>query len=297
MQAGKLAGPEEITAEIGRITGLIRASVQPDEQAFVLVSGGIDSDVTARLGAAALSAERLRLATVIQDDMEERHLDNARGLAKDLGVTLVEIDLRGINTEIVYRLGAADPAEGFDPLGLIDPARMKCSLRTVLLSSYQDRGYVVLGTSNQTESQLGFFLPFGDGIWHVGPIAHLYKTEVRLIGEQLGTAPAVQDQPPSAGFWKGETDGEDMGFWLVNRAPIQRERDFSPEEERQAAELTRRLDEKVIDTLLLGIAEGEDIRNSPLAAGLGADLVDALTAIVERSSRLKNRPIGVALGR
>jgi NAD+ synthase len=297
MKSGQLFGREGTQEEIDRIVELIRANVQADEQAFVLVSGGIDSDVTARLGAAALSPERLRLATIIQDDMEDQHLENARSLAKDLAVRLVEIDLRGINLEIMYRLAAADPAEQFEPLGLIDPSRMKCSLRTAVLSAYQDRGYVILGTSNRTESQLGFFLPFGDGIWHVGPIAHLYKTEVRLIGDKLGTSSIVQTQPPSAGFWKNETDEEDMGFWLVNRAPIQREREFSPDEEAKAAELTRRLDEGKVDALLLGLADGEDVRNSTVAADLGADIVDSLIAIVEGSSRLKNRPIGVAIER
>jgi NAD+ synthase len=293
----KLVDKESVVREIDRIVELIRANVGADESAFVLVSGGIDSDVTARLGAAALPPERLRLATVIQDDMEERHLTNARDLAKSLGVELFEIDLRGLNVELVYRLAAGDPEQRFDPRGLIDVARMKCSLRTVILSSYQDRGYVVLGTSNRTESQLGFFLPFGDGIWHVGPIAHLYKTEVRLVGEHLGTAQDVQDQPPSAGFWQGETDQEDMGFWLVNRAPIQREREFTPEEDRRAAELSSRLDEHKIDALLLDIASGDDVRSSALAAELGEEVVDSMLAIVERSARLKNRPIGVALER
>lgn len=297
MKTRKLIEQSEVQEEIDRIIGLIRANVRADERAFVLVSGGIDSDVTARLGVSALSAERVHLATIIQDDMEEQHLENARDLARDLNVGLAEIDLRGVNLEVMYRLAAGDPGEEFEPLGLIDPARMKCSLRTAVLSAYQDRGYVVLGTSNQTESQLGFFLPFGDGIWHVGPAAHLYKTEVRLIAEKLGTSAIVQSQPPSAGFWKGETDGEDMGFWLVNRGPIQREREFSPEEDAQAAELSRRLDEKKIDVLLLGLASGEDVRNSPEAADLGADIVDSLIAIVERSARLKNRPLGVALER
>jgi len=293
----KLIEQAEIQEEVDRVIAMIRANVHQDERAFVLVSGGIDSDVTARLGVAALSAERVHLATIIQDDMEEQHLENARSLARDLNVSLAEIDLRGINLEVMYRLAAGDPDQDFEPRGLIDPARMKCSLRTAVLSSYQDRGYVVLGTSNQTESQLGFFLPFGDGIWHVGPIAHLYKTEVRLIGEKLGTSAVVQSQPPSAGFWKGETDQEDMGFWLVNRGPIQREREFTPEEDAQAAELSRRLNEREIDSLLLGLAGGEDIRNSAEAADLGGDLVDSLIAIVERSSRLKNRPLGVALKR
>ncbi|HYY09807.1 MAG TPA: NAD(+) synthase, partial [Kineosporiaceae bacterium] len=220
--------------EVDRLVAFIAGKVDP-EPALVLASGGLDSDVIARLTARAVGPERLRLVTILQDDMNPTHLDNARELASDLGVGLVELDLRGIGLDVVYRLAAGDPEQRFDPKGLLDPARMKCSLRTVVVSSYQDRGYVVLGTSNRTEAELGFFLPFGDGVWHVGPIAHLYKTEVRLIAEQVGTRPHVLEQPPSAGFWHDQTDREDLGFWLVNRGPIQSERDFSDAEVAEAA--------------------------------------------------------------
>jgi NAD+ synthase len=293
----ELLRPVDVPDELNRLVELIRTDIRTEESGFVLVSGGLDSDVVARLAAAALTPARLKLATVIQDDMNPAHLEHARNLAKDLGCELVEIDLRGVNLTVLYRLASADRAEEFDPLGLLDPARMKCSLRTVVLSSYQDRGYIVLGTSNRTESQLGFFLPFGDGIWHVGPIAHLYKTEVRLLAEKLGTAESVRAQPPSAGFWADQTDREDLGFWLVNQGPIQRQREFTDEEVDEAARLSDRLTEEDVDELLLAITNGMDPAGAPAGAKLGPDLVDSLLAIVKRSARLKTRPTGVTLSR
>lgn len=288
-----MLAPVDVQAEIVRAVELIRSQVAEDERAFVLVSGGLDSDVVARLAARAVTSSRLKFATVIQDDMNPAHIDNARALSQDLGTTLVEIDLRGANLDVLYRLAVADPSEGFNPLGLLDPSRMKCSLRTVLLSSYQDRGYVTIGTSNRTESQLGFFLPFGDGIWHLDPIAHLYKTEVRLFAAALGTAERVMMQPPSAGFWADETDREDLGYWLVNRAPIQRERDFTEAEVAQAAEISERLDEGEIDRVLLMLSNGETVSDS----SLGDDIIERLRALTKRSARLKTRPTGVCLSR
>lgn len=288
---------QDVDGEVERIVAFIRAEVPTDQRAFVLVSGGLDSDVVARLTARAAGTHRLKLATVLQDGMDPSHLANAQDLAADLGTNLVEIDLRGVNLDVLYRLAAADRAEEYDPAGLLDPARMKCSLRTVILSSYQDRGYIVVGTSNRTESLLGFFLPFGDGIWHIGPIAHLYKTEVRLVAAALGTAQRVCDQPPSAGFWPDQTDREDLGFWLVNQGPIQQEREFSDEEVARATALSDRLDEAAVDRLLLANSFGEDVARSPDGAALGADIVEALLAIVERSARLKTRPIAVSLAR
>jgi NAD+ synthase len=287
-----ILGPGDVDDEIGRLVKLISTEVGNDP-AFLLVSGGLDSDVVARLTARAIGPQRMKLATVLQDEMNPAHLDQARQLAVALSADLVEIDMRGLNLDVLYRFAAADADEGFNPVGLLDPARMKCSLRTVIASSYQDRGYVVVGTSNLTEAELGFFLPFGDGIWHVGPIAHLYKTEVRLVAAALGTARAVLEQPPSAGFWLDQTDREDMGFWMVNQGPIQRERDFTDEEVERAAELSGRLSESAVDDLLLAIREGRD----PAESGVPADIATAIAAIVQRSAHLKTRPTGVALAR
>jgi len=284
--------PSDVDDEVARLLALLRNEIAGDP-AFLLVSGGLDSDVAARLTVRAVGAERVKLATVLQDDMNCAHLEQARALGRELGTGLIELDLRGVNLAVLYRLALADPAESYNPLGLLDPARMKCSLRTVVMSSYQDRGYVVVGTSNLTEAQLGFFLPFGDGIWHVGPLAHLYKTEVRLIAAAMGTTDAVQLQPPSAGFWSDQTDREDMGFWLVNEGPIQRERDFDAEEVAQAAEYSSRLNETDLDALLLTIREDRDAADSAVPG----DIAAAIAKIVEHSSRLKTRPTGVRLTR
>jgi NAD+ synthase len=284
--------PSDVDDEIARLVKLIGTEVG-DDPAFLLVSGGLDSDVVARLTARSVGPQRMKLATVLQDEMDPAHLDQARDLAVELSVGLVEIDMRGVNLDVLYRFASADADEGFNPLGLLDPARMKCSLRTVVASSYQDRGYVVIGTSNRTEAELGFFLPFGDGIWHVGPIAHLYKTEIRLVAAALGTARAVLEQPPSAGFWLDQTDREDMGFWMVHQGPIQRERDFTDAEVARAAEFSSRLSEPAVDDLLLAISEGRD----PAGSGVPADIATAIAAIVQRSAHLKTRPTGVALAR
>jgi NAD+ synthase len=278
--------------EVDRLVAFVGRHVGTDP-AMVLVSGGLDSDVVARLTARAVPPRQLKLVTIHQDEMSDTHLRHARDLAADLGTGLIELDLRGVNLDVVYRLAAADPAEEFDPRGLLDPARMKCSLRTVVMSCYQDRGYVVLGTSNRTEAQLGFYLPFGDGIWHVGPLAHLYKTEVRVVARELGTAAGVLDQPPSAGFWTDQTDREDLGFWLVNRGPIQRERDFSDDEVALAGRFSGQLDEAAVDRFLLALAEGTDVT----AGGVPAEITPLLTDIVKRSAVLKSRPIGTTVPR
>jgi NAD+ synthase len=290
-----LLTPADVPQERDRILELIGAEVGPEGNACVLISGGLDSDVVARLAVRALSAQRVKLVTIVQDEMDPAHRAHAKALADAVGVGLVEVDFRGLNVDVVSRLAVGDPTEVFMPEGLLDPARMKCSLRTVVASSYQDRGYIILGTSNRTEAQLGFFLPFGDGMWHVGPIAHLYKSEVRHLARDLNTDDAVLAQAPSAGFWTDQTDREDLGFWLVNRGPIQREREFTDAEVSHAASLSEELEEERVDHALMRLTGG-GVDGIPDGT-LGADLMQRLADIVAKSARLKTRPTGVTLDR
>lgn len=266
------------------------------KKAVVGVSGGLDSDVVARLVALAIGSNNLKLFIVLQEDMEERHLENARVLAQDLTVPLQEIDLKKYPFEFINQLADADPQENFRPDGLLDPSRAKCSLRTPILSTYQDRGYIVIGTSNRTEYELGFFLPFGDGIAHIKPIAHLYKTQVRQISHILGTRIPVIDQPASAGFWKGETDLEDLAYWLFNEAPIQQERTFTDadilEVNKIKSELsTERVDEVVYAINWLNLTD-ETINSD---TGLSIKNIMRFRSLIRAASEFKCKPYNIQL--
>lgn len=287
---------QDWSAEADRITRFLTDHLSADERVVVGVSGGLDSDVVARLAVRALGPARVKLFLVRQRDFSPVFVDNARALARDLGVLLAEVDLSPFPRKLIAALADADPSEGFRPDAVIDPNRAKCSLRTFVLSTYQDRGYVVLGTSNLTEISLGFFLPFGDGIWHLGPIAHLYKSEVFALARLIGSATAVIEQPPSAGFWEGETDLHDLAHWLTIGRPVGRERDWSDEELAEVDRIHQALDFDRLDAALRLLPQADDVRVGA-DSGLPVDVVAKLRAVVARAATIKNRPFGVRLPR
>lgn len=287
----------DVVLETARICEFIASSVAPAGRACVAVSGGLDSDVVARLTARAAGAGHLKLFVALQDDIDPAHLSNARELARELRVPLVEVDLRGLPADFMRRLAQADPSEGFRPDGLIDPARAKCSLRTPVLSTYQDRGYVIVGTSNRTEIDTGFFLPFGDALCHIAPIAHLYKSEVRLLARHVGSARAVLEQPPSAGFWLGETDIEDLSFWLFNGGPVGREREFSGAEVEQVQAIASRLTIDAIDQVLYGMRGGADDADLAGRTPLPRELIARFRTLVARAAERKRPARSFALPR
>lgn len=281
--------------EANRITETLRTWLASGLRAVVGLSGGLDSDVVARLVVRAVGRERLKVFTVIQDDMEARHLQQARETAQDLRLRLAEINLTGYPERFITAMSRADPDEDFQPVGLLDPARAKCSLRTPILSTYQDRGYCVMGTSNRTEIETGFFLPLGDAVWHFGPIAHLYKSQVIAVARAVGTSDSVLRQPPSAGFWSGQEDLEDLSYWLFNAGPIGREREFTDEDLAQVYRIRAELTIDRVDRALLALSRGLGDMQVAKASELPTSLVEGLRALTINAVRLKRRALGTRL--
>lgn len=287
--------PKQVHNEIERITAFIEEKLSEEGKAVIAVSGGLDSDVATRLTVRAIGVKRIKLFTVIQEGMEPRHLTNARELATEMSIPLVEINLVDFPFLFIRAMREADPDEQFRPDGLLDPSRAKCSIRTVVFSTYQDRGYVVIGTSNRTEWETGFFLPFGDGLAHVKPIIHLYKTQVRQIARALGTLDVVLEQPASAGFWEGEEDLEDLSYWLYHEAPIGEEVNFEDVAEAEVANIRACLTTERVDIGLLGLACGMDDKSIERESGLPVAVVARLRKLTTAAQKFKHRALGVRL--
>lgn len=284
-----------IMAEVERIERFIKAYVQEQENIVIPISGGLDSDVVARLCNRSVGKEHVRLFIVVQSDMESKFLRNARELAQELGIPLAEIHLEDMNQKLISALEEGESDRIFRTDMMLDPAKAKCSVRSSVISCYQDKGFLIAGTTNRTEKELGFFLTFGDNLANFKPIAHLYKMQVRMLAEYLGTSRDVIDQASSAGFWEGQTDMEDIAYWIVNDGPIVYPRTFSDEEIRQADKIKDLLTDKAIEQVLelygKAVSTEDIMRNSELPE----DVVVGILHIVEKAKVLKNRNIMVEL--
>ena len=124
--------------EIQRIVDFIREYMQEDEKVVIPVSGGIDSDVVARLCCRALGKDKIKLFIV----------------------TLTEIPLGKRNIELIKILEEAEKDKIFNSKSLLDSNKIKCSMRSTIISCYQDKGYIIAGCTNRTEYELGFFVTF-----------------------------------------------------------------------------------------------------------------------------------------
>ena len=289
-----LLNTAEITQEIERITRFIEGQ----RRGFPLLiglSGGVDSDVTARLCRRVVPAEQLKCFLVLQEDFEQKYIDNARELARELGCRLVELPMPDVPRQLIQILSDADPLVGFRASGLLDVARSKCALRTFVFSAYSERGYLVVGPSNRTELSLGYFLPFGDGLSHFAPIAHLYKSQVQQLARELGTSKVVTDQEPAARFWNGDSDLDGIAYWLFNGAPIEVELDMSTEGLEEVARIRNEISFEALDTCLDLLQRQRDPALISEQTGLSEATVVRVATLMEAAGRRKRLSLGARL--
>lgn len=172
---------------------------------FVLgLSGGVDSATAAALAARAVGPQRV-LGVLMPCHSQPEDTRLARQVAEVFAIPTVTVDLTSTYDELMRALPPSD-----HPLAA---ANAKPRLRMITLYYLaQTHNYLVLGSGNRTEIQVGYYTKYGDGGVDLLPLGGLYKTQVWELARELGVPQEVIDRPPSAGLWPGQTDEGEMGI-------------------------------------------------------------------------------------
>lgn len=279
-----------IEQELKRIQAFIHNYIFKDDTIIVFVSSGVDSDVAARLCVNAVGNKQVRLVTILENDMKEKFIVNVRNLAKDLKVELSEIDLRGYNKHLIRALEESDKGL-FNSSYELEVGKAKCHVRASVISSYQDKGFVVCGTVNKTEHELGFFVTFSNNLCNFNPIRHLYKSEVIELGKRLGTRKEVLEQEPTPGFWLEQTDKEDLAYWIINGGPILKSRNFSSEEQELVSKWKDKLSVPIVDKCVYMLINGASDEVISEKLDLDIQIVKGLRLVREKAKKYKTRKL------
>ena len=281
--------------EMEKIEEFIKSYVLENERILILVSGGIDSDVVARLCYKALGKDRIKLLFVKETETEARFVKNVKNLAEDIEVPLTIVPFEGKSMEFIKILEQAENEPVFNSRLILDPAKAKCSMRSAIISSYQDKGFIIAGCTNLTEYELGFFMTFGDNLAHFKPIEHLYKTEVIQLAKEIGTRKEVIEQPATSGFWRKQEDLEDIAFWIFNQGPIMRARKFSKEEKEEIFKIKNQLTWEKIDNCLKNLRDKKTIEEIAKETGLSIKIIEGIVQITKKAKQYRNQEIMVSM--
>ena len=71
---------------------------------------------------------------------------------------------------------------------------------------------LVCGTSDKSETMMGYFTKWGDMASDISPIMDLYKTQVRRLAEYLGIPKEIVNKPASPMLWPGQLAIEELGM-------------------------------------------------------------------------------------
>jgi len=189
----------EVTAFLSR--EVERAGVQ---RLVVPMSGGVDSTTTAVLAVEAVGADRVLGLSLAAGEADP----DAGAMASELGIEFAEADLSVLLD--VFEDSIA-PALSTDPDRLAVGNALSRFRAASAYFAANSRDGLVCGTANRTERLLGYFTKHGDGAADLFPLGHCWKTEVRALARLVGVPGHVVEKPPTAGFWPGQTDRDDLG--------------------------------------------------------------------------------------
>lgn len=198
----------KINTETARsiLTGFIRSEITRTgyQRALLGLSGGLDSAVSCFLAAEALGPENVLAVRMPYKDSVAESFDHARLVIDALGVQSLDVPI----TEMADPLFAR-----FPEMSRVRRGNVMARLRMIVLYDQSEafKGLVV-GTGNKTELLLGYSTLYGDSACALNPLGDLYKTQVRQLARDLGVPEVIQQKPPSADLWIGQTDERELGF-------------------------------------------------------------------------------------
>lgn len=193
-----------------RITRFIKEYVSNANTKGVVLglSGGIDSAVIAALCSKAVGGKTV--LAVLMPEMEtknQKDIDDAKAIAEQFKIKMQDVDI----TPIVESFYEAIPA--FDQSDKLCKGNIKARSRMVVLYYYANRlNKIVCGSSDKSETLMGYFTKWGDGAADITPIMDLYKTQVRKLAIQLGIPENLALKPSTPALWPNQSAETELGI-------------------------------------------------------------------------------------
>jgi len=204
------------------------------EKVVIGLSGGMDSSLTACIAADAVGAEKVLGLFMPSRFSSKESFEDARKLALNLGIDFHTVPIDQIFTTYLNDLTHTFGSLSFDTADENLQARIRANLLFYVSNKF---GYLVLSTSNKSESATGYTTIYGDMAGGFAPLKDVYKTTVYRIASYRNSLEKVIPErvfrkPPSAELRPDQRDQDTLPPYEI-LDPILKlyvEENLSPEE-------------------------------------------------------------------
>jgi len=172
------------------------------------LSGGIDSCTVAALSALAVGGDKvLGLILPETETYNAKDIEHAELVAKKYSFKTERADI-SLTLNAFY---TSIPI--FAPLDNVCKGNVKARTRMVYLYYYANRlNLIVCGSSDKSETMMGYFTKWGDVAADISPIMDLYKTQVRKLAQHIGIPKEIVAKPSSPALWPGQLAEKELGI-------------------------------------------------------------------------------------
>lgn len=233
------------------VAGYVRRA--PAKGVVIGLSGGLDSAAVAALCVRALGSKKVFGLVLPGASTPSQDVQDAVLHAKELGVSYAAIDIEPVVERYMQDLPHNKIARG----NLTARVRM-----SMLYYHAYVRQSLVAGTSDRSEIMIGYFTKYGDGAADILPIANLYKTQVRALGQHLKLPQAIMQKKSGPRLWENHTAEEELGMPYETIDPV----------------------------LLMLVDRKKTARQAAKLLGIPAPDVDKILGMVEKSAHKRAMP-------
>ena len=248
-----------------RLKSFIKDYVQNTKAKGVVLalSGGIDSSTAAALSALAIGGDKvLALSMPEKETYNSLDIEHTRKLAEKFSFILETIDI----TNILKAYYKSIPT--FEPEDLVSKGNIKARARIICAYYYANhQNRIVVGSSDKSETMMGYFTKWGDVAADISPLMDLYKTQVRQLAAYIGVPKEIVEKPSTPQLWPGQLAETELGikYETLDLVLVGLESFMAPEEIANQLNLRLELVEEVKTRWL----SSEHKRRAPLAMKMG----------------------------
>ena len=172
------------------------------------ISGGLDSSTTAALASSSIDGKRvLGVAMPEEETYNVTHTKHAKLVAKKFGFDLQTIDISPILRAYYKSIPIYEKADK------LSKGNLKARVRMVYLYYYANKlNRLVCGSSDKSETMMGYFTKWGDVAADISPIMDLYKTQVKQLALHIGVPKGIVAKPPTPALWPDQLAEEELGI-------------------------------------------------------------------------------------